>query len=135
MTMAPQPVERLAELASRWSAMRDFDPNDRSARENLAAVQLELFADDHPVGSIARSQQLLLLLAEGFPIPKLEAAYFENLDLLLKPRTRLPSQLCLCARGRGSRGPEAGRADSGKASRAAFPGERTAATVMGGAFC
>jgi len=91
MTIAQQNVEKLAELEGRWKAIRDFDPNDRSARENLAAVQFELFEADHPIGSTARGRQLLQIIAEGFPIPKLQAAYFENLELLLKQKTRLAS--------------------------------------------
>jgi hypothetical protein len=91
MTIAQQNVEKLAELEGRWRAIRDFDPNDRSARENLAAVQLELSANDHPIGSIARGHQLLRIGEEGFPIPKLQAAYFENLELLLKQKARLAS--------------------------------------------
>src|SRR6516164_3078963 len=91
MTIAQPNVEKLAELESRLKAIRDFDPYDRKARENLAAVQLELFADDHPIGSTARGHQLLQIGEEGFPIPKLQAAYFENLELLLKQKTRLAS--------------------------------------------
>jgi hypothetical protein len=91
MTMVREGIEQLAELEGRWRALRDSDPCDRGAREKLAAVQLELCADDHPLGSTARGQQLLQILAEGFPIPKLQAAYFENLEVLLKQRARLAS--------------------------------------------
>jgi hypothetical protein len=91
MTLVREEVEKLAELEGRWKALRDFDPCDRGAREKLAAVQLELGSDDHAPGSAARGQQLLQILAEGFPIPKLQAAYFENLELLLAQKTRLPA--------------------------------------------
>src|SRR5215472_16846844 len=95
MTMVRAEVGKLAEQEGRWRALRDSDPCDRGAREKLAAVQLELSAADHAPGSAARGQQLLQILAEGFPIPQLQAAYFENLERLLRQKTRLqaPGQI------------------------------------------
>jgi hypothetical protein len=55
----------------------------RRTRE-LAAFQLELGADDHALPSVARGQQVLQILADRLPIPKLPTtAYFENLERLL----------------------------------------------------
>jgi hypothetical protein len=90
-------IELLAEEAQRWIGVRDFDPYDRSARENLAEAQFRLCNDQCAVGTIARSRLILRLLAESFPTPTLVAAYFENLEHLLdgRPRQPLPGQVIL----------------------------------------
>jgi hypothetical protein len=81
----------LVEEALRWERMRDSDPYDRSARENLAELLFRLFKDEHPVGTIPRGQRIVLLMSGSFPTPTMVAWYFENLERLLEGRPRLPS--------------------------------------------
>ena len=89
--------EVLFEQKRRWTEIRDFEPYDRSARENLAEVLFEIYRDEQPVGTIQRSQLILLLIAESFPIPDLVSEYFKNLDYLLKgrPRRAVPGRIAL----------------------------------------
>jgi len=95
-TIQPE-FKPLVEQQQRWERARDLDPYDRRAREKLAVVQFKLFWDRHPVGTVARSRLILLLISRSFPTPTLATAYFENLDRMLgmRPRLQTPGQIVL----------------------------------------
>jgi hypothetical protein len=88
--MAPNrsPVHLIIE--QEWERLRDFDPYDRSTRENLAEFQFSLYQDQYAVGTIARSRFILVAMSGSFPTPTLVAAYFENLERILEARPRQP---------------------------------------------
>src|SRR5271168_4818104 len=64
----------------------DYDPNNRAMREHLADRMLHQHINDQPVGTIGRSHMLLDMIESSLPSDALTAAYFENLELLLKSR-------------------------------------------------
>jgi Sulfotransferase domain len=64
----------------------DYDPCDRTIRELLADRMFHQHINDQPLGSTGRSHMLLDLIENSFPSDALTAAYFENLELLLKSR-------------------------------------------------
>jgi hypothetical protein len=66
-----------------------YDPYDRTVRENLAAREFAPYRGEPAPGTIERSRLLLDIVQETFPTEELTAAYFENLDNLLRYRQRL----------------------------------------------
>jgi hypothetical protein len=62
----------------------DYDPSDLTARERLAELMFDLRKNEEPLGTVSRSRVLLEIIEHSFPTPALTAAYFENLELLLK---------------------------------------------------
>lgn len=75
----------------------DYDPYDRGARERLADRMFDLHRNDQPLGTVERSKLILDIIEDSFPTEVLAAAYFENLELLLKSRQpcRTPGQVLL----------------------------------------
>jgi hypothetical protein len=67
----------------------DYDPYDRSVRENLAERMFAPHRGEPAPGTIARSRLILDIIQETFPTAELTKAYFENLDLLLRYRQPL----------------------------------------------
>jgi hypothetical protein len=75
----------------------DYDPNDRTIQELMGDRMFRQHIDDEPEGSIGRSRLILDIIENSFPSDALTAAYFENLELLLKskrPRAE-PGQIVL----------------------------------------
>jgi len=64
------------------------NPYDRSAREALAETLFDTLDNEQPLGTVGRGRLLLKIIEQGHPTQKLAAAYFQNLQLLLKDRTR-----------------------------------------------
>jgi hypothetical protein len=77
-------IDRLIEEARRWERVRDRDPYDRSARENLADLLYRIFYQGYELGSIDQGRQMLMHISASFPTPTMSAAYFQNLERLLE---------------------------------------------------
>src|SRR5690242_11852008 len=90
-------IAALTAEAHHWAARRSADPYDRGARENLARVLFAMQRDRFPLGTVERSQHLLSIIGDAFPIAPVRSAYFENLERLLaqKPRRAAPGMLVL----------------------------------------
>jgi hypothetical protein len=75
----------------------DYDPYDRSVRENLAAREFAPYRGEPARGTIAGSRLFLDIIQETFPTEELTRAYFENLDVLLRYRQplRAPGRVVL----------------------------------------
>jgi hypothetical protein len=89
MTALSSNLGLIAELR-RSTRARDADPYDRTPRETLAELLLEVHQGDHPFGTAARGRMILQIIAASFPTPALSAAYFANLQRLLDDRPILP---------------------------------------------
>jgi hypothetical protein len=74
-----------------------YNPYDRAALQTRADEMFHCRESEPPPGTIDRSRLLLEIIEAWYPTPTLEAAYFDNLDLLLRGRTKLscPGQLVL----------------------------------------
>jgi hypothetical protein len=74
-----------------------YDPYDRTVRERLADRMFALHQHDERPGTVGRGQLILDIIQDSFPTEALAAAYFDNLELLLKPREprRAPGQVML----------------------------------------
>jgi hypothetical protein len=68
----------------------DYDPNDRTIQKLVADRLFRQHIDDEPQGSVRRGRLLLGMIEDSFPSDALTAAYFENLELLLKSRQPRP---------------------------------------------
>lgn len=64
----------------------DYDPYDGAVRAHLADHLFHQHLNDEPLGSVGRGRMLLDLIETSFPSDALTAAYFENLELLMKSR-------------------------------------------------
>jgi hypothetical protein len=75
----------------------DYDPYDRTARENLAERMFAPYRSEPAPGTIGRSRLILDIIQETFPTHELTKAYFENLDILLRYRQplRTPGRIVL----------------------------------------
>jgi hypothetical protein len=75
----------------------DYDPYDRTVREKLAAREFAPYRGEPARGTIAGSRLILDIIQETFPTAELTAAYFENLDTLLRYREplRTPGRVVL----------------------------------------
>jgi hypothetical protein len=67
----------------------DYDPYDRTIRENLAERMFAPHQGEPAPGTIARSRLILDIIQESFPTAELTRDYFENLDVLLRYRQSL----------------------------------------------
>lgn len=74
--------------ANVWKELCRAFPYDRAAREKLADLIFDLRQSEHPQGTLDRSRFLSNATSKGFPTKKLRDAYFENLEQLLKSRTK-----------------------------------------------
>jgi hypothetical protein len=63
-----------------------YNPYDRAARERLAERMFHLRGNIHPPGTVSRGRVLLDIIEDSLPSEALTAAYFENLELLLKSK-------------------------------------------------
>jgi Sulfotransferase domain len=81
-------VNRLRHKAGRKGI--DYDPHDRTVQKLVADRLFRQHIDDEPQGSIGRGRLLLGIIEDSFPSDALTAAYFENLELLLKSRQPRP---------------------------------------------
>jgi hypothetical protein len=99
----------------------DYDPYDRTAREDLAERMFAPYRGEAAPGTIERSRLILDIIQETFPTAELTKAYFANLDLLLRCRQPLRT------RGRIVLGIGSGR--SGSTSLAAM------LATIGGSCC
>jgi hypothetical protein len=75
----------------------DYDPYDRTVRENLAARMFAPYRGQPAPGTIAHSRLILDIIQESFPTQELTKAYFDNLDILLHYRQppRTPGRIVL----------------------------------------
>ena len=75
----------------------NYNPYDRANRVRLAERMFNKHKDDQPLGTAARGRLILDIIEDSFPTESLTAAYFENLELLLKPRAsrNTPGQIVL----------------------------------------
>ena len=75
----------------------DYNPYDRANRARLAERLFNQHRDDHPLGTAARGRLILDMIEDSFPTEELTTAYFENLELLLKPKAsrHTPGQIVL----------------------------------------
>jgi hypothetical protein len=88
----------LDRLGRRWeTGDTSYDPYDRAALQTRADEMFLCRQGEHPAGTIDRSRLLLEIIEAWFPTPTLEAAYFANLDLMLRGREKLdrPGRLVL----------------------------------------
>ena len=69
----------------------DYDPTDLAIRELIADQMFHQHINDQPLGSVDRSRQLLDIIESSTPSDALTAAYFENLELLLKSNQPRPA--------------------------------------------
>jgi hypothetical protein len=90
-------IDRLIEEARHWERVRDHDPYDRSARENLAELLYRIFYQGYELGSTDHSRQILMGISTSFPTPTMSAAYFQNLERLLERGRRklFPGQIII----------------------------------------
>jgi hypothetical protein len=75
----------------------DYDPYDRTVREDLAKRIFAPYRGGRTPGTLARSRRILDIIQETFPTEELTNAYFENLDALLRYRQplRTPGRIVL----------------------------------------
>lgn len=66
------------------------DPRRLGVRHQYVSLYFKAFQMRFPLGSLDRGRKLLYLLGIDSTAPEVEAAYFENLDLLLSRQPRLP---------------------------------------------
>ncbi len=88
----------MATAAARmWQGVSSSAPYDREAREKLGELLFEQVPSEYPLGSAARSRQILDLISQSLPTAKLTEAYFENLKLLLasRPKRTRPGEVIL----------------------------------------
>jgi hypothetical protein len=90
-------IDRLIYEARQWERVRDKDPYNRPARENLAELLYRIFYQGYELGSIDQSKQILMHISASFPTPTMSTIYFQNLERILERRRRqlFPSQLVL----------------------------------------
>ena len=70
--------------AQLWQALAVAAPYDMATRRHAGDVLYDFVQAKYALGSVERSRILLGILIQSFPTPKLTAAYFENLELLLR---------------------------------------------------
>src|SRR5262249_11185567 len=65
------------------------------SQKDLSEELLKICADQHPIGSVGLGGVILDWMWEIPPTETLRAAYFENLELLLKkrPKRQVPGQI------------------------------------------
>jgi hypothetical protein len=90
-------IDRLIDEARQWECVRDKDPYNQPARENLAEFLYRIFYQGYELGSIDQSKQILMHLSASFPTPTMSAIYFQNLERILERRRRqlFPAQIVL----------------------------------------
>jgi hypothetical protein len=90
-------MDRLIDEARQWERVRDHDPYNQLARENLAELLYRIFYQGYELGSIDQSRQILMHISASFPTPTMSAAYFQNLERLLERGRRqlFPGQIIL----------------------------------------
>jgi hypothetical protein len=90
-------IDRLIGEARQWERVRDKDPYNQPARENLAELLYRIFYQGYELGSIDQSKQILMHISASFPTPTMSAIYFQNLERILARRRRqlFPSQIVL----------------------------------------
>ena len=88
---------RLLEAIKTFFAIMRRDPHRAVARHRYVALSFAAFQAQLPLGSLERGRKLLYLLSVDSTVPEVEAAYFENLELLLsqQPRPAEPGRLVL----------------------------------------
>jgi hypothetical protein len=86
------PLDRIANRLRSKTGRKgiDYDPLDRAVQKLIADRMFRQYIDDEPSGSISRGRLLLDIIENSFPSDALTAAYFENLELLLKSRQPRP---------------------------------------------
>src|SRR5579864_5436081 len=73
------------------------NPYDVDVRKVYGEQQFVAGERDYKPGTIERARFILRLMNDGFPSPKLRAAYLENLTAMLKdrPRRKDPGQIVI----------------------------------------
>lgn len=77
--------------------LTDAEVSNPAARRRFTDRALDARGHEFPVGTVARSQFLLAIIQNGHPTPRTQAAYLENLHVLLRhhPSREQPGRLVI----------------------------------------